>query len=972
MIDQFTTARFEEALPKHKKTGEPLWSFVGTKFGERLYVVNVNENTRIMIRSTILSDGLAAESGTDSIRLWLEIRKGNTWKPRAKMDRWTTRVTGWEERMTKKLRELYRLGLKEVPSTMTDTECASRTTSTATGISKSDRHQNQESTESTDSTQECLATSADISNSPDSTVKITSNDTSAQDAKTLGSKSENNECESQPTSQEVQKQDKSFVSRSQKDTESSMTSPDSKKQSRKPLGNISELLSALRKPNNVLEDAANVVERALAEKTKTPNKEQGAAILHDLDRAACVLANAGSGKTYSIEERYKYMLGQGISPMNITVVTFSADMSKEMLQRIVAANPQIAGSGAERQICSIHALCNRIAVSDGFARRIPDQGWKLKQISNDMIRNLWPMKPEGNPDSRPTWKEVLNVVANLKYHCLDSEEDAGFLHATYDRYHAQRIDIFREDFDAELRKEGWWTFSDMLYDVEKYLLLNPLSLEQWQSRYQHIIVDEGQDTNWQSMRILSLLAAPQDQIFIVGDNDQTMFRFTGATPEVNLQEGFVDRFVDGKYFHLGTNYRSTKEIVWRSSRMIGYNYKNLGGKYDEMYHKDIRPGPNADDGAMTGWAWYDNQTDEAMGTVSLIKDLLEEGAKPEDIFVATRTKAQLAFLEGPMTRADIPFINITGGSFWQMKHVQDLLAYTRLAYDRTDAYAFNRIYNISSNTATDRYGEYTPTRYLGKGWKIKVGDEYDEATILRESSSRTYWMNGAFDLTELMKKLVDVREKHPFDEVMRAVMRNCYEKYLRHEEGLESDDNTGKLEDLDAVMDLASEYGSLAEFMEMVNDAIQAAEDARNKNWDKYVVLSTAHRLKGMERDYMIGLGWCEGERKTYDGAVHKIGFLPHTFSLEPPPLTGVLDINRQNPVEDERCIAYVIYTRAKKQVFLSGVQNAKGGIMWPSRFAKEMGLAPRVHLCMECGADLRTDPQGDGICRNTNCPTRS
>lgn len=964
MIDQFTTARFEEALPKHNKTGEPLWSFVGLKQGERVYMVNVNEQTRIMIRSTIGSDGLAADSGEDSIRLWLELKIGDVWKPRKKMDAWTTRVAGWEKRMTSKLRELYRLALKGAP----DLTAASPTTSTKTDISKQDHRQSQESTEKSSSSQDNSATSAESSSSPDSRVKMEFDDSPVPDAQTPGSKSEENECESPVTSCEDQKQEDGSSSPSPSTETSTETSPDSKQPFKKPSGNISELLSALRKPKDVLEDAATVVERALAEEAKVPNKEQSAAILHNLNRAACVLANAGSGKTYSIEERYKYMLGQEISPMSITVVTFSADMSKEMLQRIVAANPQIAGTGAERQICSIHALCNRIAVADGFARNIPDQGWKLKQIANDMIRDLWPAKPEGHEDARPMWKEVLNVVANLKYQCLNEEEDGQFLYEMYDRYHAQRVDVFREDFDAELRKEGWWTFNDMLYDVEKHLLTNQMALEQWQSRYQHIVVDEGQDTNWQSMRILSMLAAPQDQIFIVGDNDQTMFRFTGATPEVNLQEGFINRFVDGKYFHLGTNYRSTKEIVWRSSRMIGYNYENLGGKYDEVYHKEIRPGPNADDGAMTGWSWYDNQTDEAMGTVSLIQDLLEEGAKPQDIFVATRTKAQLAFLEGPLTRADIPFINITGGSFWQMKHVQDLLAYTRLTYHHDDAYAFNRIYNISSNNATDRYGEYTPTRYLGKGWKIKVGDEYDEDTILNESYSRTYWLNGAKDLTVLMNRLREMREKQPFHEVMRCVMRHCYEKYLRHEDGLESDDNTGKLEDLDAVMDLASEYGSLAEFMEMVDDSIQAAEDARNKNWGKYVVLSTAHRLKGMERDYMIGLGWCEGERKTYDGVLHKVGFLPHTFSLEPPPATGVLENRQQNPVEDERCIAYVIFTRAKKQAFLSGVQNAKGGIMWPSRFAKEMGLAPRVHLCMHCGDDLRTDPQGEGICRNEVC----
>jgi DNA helicase-2/ATP-dependent DNA helicase PcrA len=175
-------------------------------------------------------------------------------------------------------------------------------------------------------------------------------------------------------------------------------------------------------------------------------------------------------------------------------------------------------------------------------------------------------------------------------------------------------------------------------------------------------------------------------------------------------------------------------------------------------------------------------------------------------------------------------------------------------------------------------------------------------------------------------------------QIIRIVIDDCYEKYLKSndtigDEGLVN----AKLEDLATVEDLAGQYNSVDKFLVYVDEMIEAAEKAKNRDWEDYVVLSTYHRLKGLERPVVFGLGWCEGENATTG---EPVGLLPHTFSLVPPPDFGVLPSGDKSPVEDERCIAYVCVTRAEQRVFLSGIKNYRTWKMYPSRFISEMGIS--------------------------------
>lgn len=872
MIDRFTQVQFEAALPKHKVTRQPLWSSRGLVDGEYVYDVKVSEFARIVVRSSIGIDGVAADTGEDSIRLWVEVaRADGTWQPLKKIDAYTTRVVGWADRMTEKMRELWAVAIRVKLAVPVCQRCGQRHTA---WITKDGLNAGRPASK-------CFTCSSGFTwldaPPPKAETKRVLDDDDAEEYRGL------------------------------------------------------------------MKEVDEVVNVALAAKPLVVmlNVGQKAAVEAPLDKPVCVIAGPGSGKTKVFAERYKWLCDHGVKPEYILAVTFSNPMSQELRERIVTLVPEVAGTQAESQLCSIHAACNRIAVAEGFARKIPDKPWDIKNKIREISVKHWPSEKEGDPEARPTWNEIASVDNSLKYHGLEREYWRDRLIERFGDFHGPRLYKTLVEFNDWMHAEGMWDFRDMLYDVEMRLKHDGALRARWQDHYRYVMVDEGQDTNWQSMRILTTLAAPHDCLFIVGDGDQTLFRFTGATPDINLYDGYDSRYPEGERRMLTVNYRSTQEIVERANQMIRYNYDDRGGMYPANLRKELTAREGAPRGSTIGFGMYESQDEEAASIVALCIELLAAGRAPGDIFVITRTKGQLGYLEGPMTRAALPFINVTGGSFWQMKHVKDVLAYMRLAYNPNDTDAMNRVYNIASNRMTDRYGDYCPTRWLGRQWLEAAGAGYEREKILATAWQRRAWSKGVEDFVDLMDTLQEQAATNTLADVLRAVLDDCYVKHLKHEEGIEGDEGIGKLDDLNNVVAIAQSY-DFAGFMAMVEKAIQAAEDAKSKNWGQYIVLSTTHRVKGMERAIVISPGWCEGTLTTKYSTT-PIGLIPHTYSMTEPPASGVLGLRTQNSMEDERCIAYVIVTRAKEAVYLSGSYTlGYGGSLGPSRFVKEMGLVGR------------------------------
>lgn len=674
---------------------------------------------------------------------------------------------------------------------------------------------------------------------------------------------------------------------------------------------------------------------------RTPNEAQRTAIESPASGAIRVLAGPGAGKTFLIEERVAALVGAGVPTGSITAVTFSRSMADEMAERIGHRAHDMADS---QWITTIHALCLRIQRDEGLLVDVP-KPWELKKWIEEISETEYP-----EAEARPGWQELYAWVVAPMSKCLTTSEDLGFFVERLGAYHGHKVHNTRRRLEAKLKDERKIIFPQMLMGVELRLGRDSSFRNRWQQKFSHVVCDEGQDTTAQAMRILTVLAAPQDNFTIVGDTDQLLYRFAGATPEANLFAGFETRYPDALTVKLETNYRSTHAIVDACRELIRFNYDDMGGPYEQRYFKKLAPREDAEQGRPVTFTMYEDQNEEGASVVDLMtKEFSAEDPAygPGDVFVGMRTRAQAAYLEGHLLRAKIPYINANGGSFWQSRHVADILSYFALIVDPSNSAAFKRCYRIASNWMVAPWGinkgKYITHRYLGASFLAACGNDY--RNVNQAVSKRRGWRPGGEDLIMLVEGGVDLLEeisedsaKGP-DTLIQYILDDCYIKYLKAAEGITSDDaaNDGKLDDLETVKAIAAGFKTCEEFLDYVKQIIVAAEQAKEKDWTGHVVLATVHRLKGLERKWVIGIGWCEGQnRKTQQ----PVGYLPHTYALTTPPQQGILPTGGMNRVEDERCIAYVVISRAKERCDLTGFYAGRPyEVLGPTRFAYEAGL---------------------------------
>lgn len=691
-----------------------------------------------------------------------------------------------------------------------------------------------------------------------------------------------------------------------------------------------------------------------------PNKNQRAAIEAPTEGALRLISGPGSGKTFVQVHRYAYLVEQGVDPTGIMLVVFNRRNADEMADRVKELVPQAATDW----ITTIHAACftifredkeafpggNKYRVVEHEAQWFKHEKFSIKSHIQSMAEDLWP-----NPDYRPGWKEIWTVIANSKMRGLTPQESGSFFNEAVGEHHGEKIYRIYIELWAKMKALKLLTFGDMLLLVDVQLRRDSAFRGRWQQQFTHVLVDEAQDVSEQAMRILTTLAAPQNNFFAVGDQDQLLYRFTGATPEINLMDGFEQKYPDGATVMMGVNYRSdNSRVIDRAQKLIAFNYADEGGPYEQRYMKDLEAKSGAGEGAEFVVTAHQTPEIEAEAVADSIAAMLAPqddggfltaGINPGQVFVGARTRAQLGYLEGPLLRREVPFINITGGSFWESKHVADVIAYVRLAHDTNDRDAFQRVFNIGSNWMTvpwkksPHYGEYCNHRYLGAAFLRDCRESWDGMRYAVSGRDGWRYRTGVDDLESFVYELQGRLSEGP-QAAIQFVLDNCYIKWIQADEGLTAGDEAenGKLEDLRTVTEIAGQHETVGEFLTYVAECVKAAEAARNGEWDEYVILSTVHRLKGLERDVVFGIGWGEGYVDTKDGPEPR-GLLPHTFSLMPPPQHGILPIGGMGRVEDERCLAFVLITRARQEVYLSYPVEYRGATFGPSRFLVEMGL---------------------------------
>jgi DNA helicase-2/ATP-dependent DNA helicase PcrA len=627
------------------------------------------------------------------------------------------------------------------------------------------------------------------------------------------------------------------------------------------------------------------------------NNSQRAAVMQ-IDGPVMVIAGAGSGKTRALTYRIAYMLTQGISPYRILALTFTNKAAGEMKERIF----QLVGDSNAKAVMmgTFHGVFNRIIQVEheklGFLRNISiydtdDAKNLLKSIVKEM--NLDPKTYVAN--------HLLHRISSAKSSLISADEYAK----TPEILEADRMngkpyisEIFKR-YNYRLKSSNAMDFDDLLYYMNILLRDFPEILHKYQNRFQYILVDEYQDTNFAQYLIVKKLAAQHHNICVVGDDAQSIYAFRGA----NIQNilNFKKDYSEAKTFKLEQNYRSTQHIVNAANAVIKHNqdqlYKEVWTENEEGYKIEILK-TNSD-------------TDEAMAVAHSIFETKQNFQKNNAHFaILYRTNAQSRALEEALMKKNIPYIVYGGISFYKRKEIKDVLAYFRLAINHHDEESLRRVINYPMRgigaTSVDKIvvcAHENNTRI----WNVVENPDLYSLDVNAPTKARLQdfavriksysAMITKTDAYELGKHIVTTTgimqelnaDKSEIDRLqnVEALLDSMKEFTEKEPESLFNEE-TGEI--------ITEYFPSLDRFVESIS-LLTDDEEKKNEQQDR-VKLMTIHSAKGLEFDYVYVTGLEEN-------------LFPSSMSL-----------GTRAELEEERRLFYVAITRARKKLVLTSAQT--------------------------------------------------
>lgn len=614
------------------------------------------------------------------------------------------------------------------------------------------------------------------------------------------------------------------------------------------------------------------------------------------------MAGAGSGKTRVLTHRVAHLINQGTHPMRILAITFTNKAAGEMRERVEA----LVGAVAERMwVSTFHSACVRIlrmnAEQIGYPKNfsIYDQ-----QDSQRLIGYV--IRDRGLDAKRFPARGVQARISLWKNELIGWQAALTDADNPFDTKYAE---IYRE-YQSRLLKAGAMDFDDLLVNTVKLFRDHKYVLAQYQQRFEHILIDEYQDTNIAQNEIVLMLADAHHNVCVVGDTDQSVYRFRGADFRNILQ--FENAFPDVTVVVLAQNYRSTQTILDAANAVISNN--------EERKPKQLWTDVGA--GELVVRYYADDEYDEAQFAVSQLAKLKKsQGRQWSDMAMFYRTNAQSRVLEESLMQAGVPYKVIGGTRFYDRREIKDALAYIRCAANPLDEVSLKRILNVPKrgigDTTVDRLDAYANKEQFGF------------AVALRRTADAGVGAAAAKAIASFVALLDDLQSR--LDEGPGAVLRHALETsgYIKELEAEDTIEAEGRLENLQELIGSASEFTQVDEFLEQV--ALVADTDQIDS--DNHVTLMTLHAAKGLEFPVVFIVGMEEG-------------IFPHSRAL--------VD---QNELEEERRLAYVGITRAKEKLFLTHAwsRNLYGSTQYnpPSRFLDEI---PGELLQREGSVDLGAD----------------
>ena len=610
----------------------------------------------------------------------------------------------------------------------------------------------------------------------------------------------------------------------------------------------------------------------------TLNEPQREAV-HYTEGPLLILAGAGSGKTRVLTHRIAYLIEEkGVNPWNILAITFTNKAAGEMRERVDA----IVGYGAESiWVSTFHAMCSRI-----LRRYIDRLGYDnnftiydtddQKTLMKDVCKYL-------QIDTK-MFKErsLLGMISSAKNEMITAEEYALQAEGDFNR---KKIAQVYTEYEKQLKANNALDFDDLLVKTVQLFQTQPDVLESYQNRFRYIMVDEYQDTNTVQFMLVSILAGKYKNLCVVGDDDQSIYKFRGANIRNILN--FEQVFSDTKVIKLEQNYRSTTTILDAANAVI----RNNKERKEKVLWTDNGPGDKIQ------FRQFDQAFDEAEYIVNDIKNNVDSGKrKYNDCAILYRTNAQSRMFEEKLVVSNVPYKIVGGINFYARKEIKDLLAYLKTIDNGKDDLAVRRIINVPKRgiglTTINRVQEYAISREIG----------FYETLLAADGIPGIGRSAGKLEsFAALIEHFKAESEQMTIPELLDEIIETTgYVDELKADSDIEAESRMENIEELRnkivAYEESCEEEGgkaTLSGFLEEV--ALVADIDSLDENTD-YVVLMTLHSAKGLEfpHVYMVGM---------------EDGLFPSRMTV---------DSDDPTELEEERRLCYVGITRAKEELTLT------------------------------------------------------
>ncbi len=592
-----------------------------------------------------------------------------------------------------------------------------------------------------------------------------------------------------------------------------------------------------------------------------------------------ILAGAGSGKTRVITHRIAYLIQEkGVDPWNILAITFTNKAANEMRERVDKLVETGAGSV---WVSTFHSACVRI-----LRRYINALGYDNDftiydtDDSKTLMRQILKSKDLDPRQFRE--KSVLAVISAAKDELIGPEE---FMRNAEGSWHERKVAELYEEYQKQLKKNNALDFDDLIFKTIDLFRSFPQILDYYQERFRYIHVDEYQDTNTAQFEFVALLAAKYRNLCVVGDDDQSIYKFRGAN--INNILEFEETFPGTKVIRLEQNYRSTKKILDVANSVIG---NNKGRKGKTLWTAN-------DEGVPVEYRQYDQAWEEAEGIMDeILKDKERTHRNFDDYAVLYRTNAQSRLLEERAIAEDIPYRLVGGVNFYQRKEIKDVLAYLKTIANGADDLASERIINVPKRgigaATVGKLITWAAGRDVSFYEACRRADEVESLGKAREKVK-------AFS-RQIEGFRTRLEEGLSIKELIEAVVQETgYAEELEEEGEIEAQT---RMENIEELVNKAVSYEEetedpkLGEFLEevaLVAD-VDSLDDSENR-----VTLMTLHSAKGLEFPVVFIAGMEDG-------------LFPGTISIISDDPTDV---------EEERRLCYVGITRAKKRLILTGAR---------------------------------------------------